>query len=99
MIAVKTSDVTQDFYNVAERVIQGERVLISFAKNENIIMITESEYNELDKLRENARAELKKSLEALREEAAANGVSDMSIEEIDAEIAAYRREKKAARVV
>jgi antitoxin YefM len=52
MIAVKTLDVTQDFKSIAERIMQGEIVLISRPKNENIVMITETEYNQLNKLRE-----------------------------------------------
>jgi len=56
MISVKTLDVTQDFKKVANRIMQGERILISRPKNENIVMITETEYNQLNKLREKAAA-------------------------------------------
>ena len=49
MIAIKTADLTQDFKRVADRIIQGETVLISRPRNENIVMITEKEYNVLIK--------------------------------------------------
>jgi antitoxin YefM len=51
MIAVKTSDLRQDFKKIAHLISQGEKILISRPKNENIIMLAEKEYNELDKLR------------------------------------------------
>ena len=96
MIAIKTADLREDFKNIANRIIQGEKVLISRPKNENIVMITEAEYNELDKLREKqARIELMASIKALQKDALESGISEMTMDEIDAEIAAYRQEKRA----
>ena len=95
MIAIKTADLRQDFKSIANRIIQGEKVLISRPKNENIVMITEAEYNELDKLRENkSRLELMDSIKALRKSALESGAEEMTMDEIDAEIAAYRQEKR-----
>ena len=95
MIAVKTADVTQDFKMIADRVTRGERVLISRPRNENIVMITETEYNELKKIRENkTKKNLKEVFAQAREEAVANGTSDMSMDEIDDIIAEVRREKR-----
>ena len=51
MVAIKTADLKQDFKKIANRIANGEKVLISRPKNENIVMITEGEYNELDKPR------------------------------------------------
>ncbi len=42
-----------------------------------------------------AAPSLKDAMRALQEEAAANGISEMTMEEIDAEIAASRRERRA----
>ena len=95
MVAIKTADLRQDFKQIADRIMQGEKILISRPKNENLVIITETEYNELDKLRaKNARAELLASIKALQEAAENSGAEKMTMEEIDAEIAAYRHEKR-----
>ena len=47
MVAMKTADLTQDFKRVADRIIQGETVVIARPRNENLVIITEREYNEL----------------------------------------------------
>ncbi|MCL2311892.1 MAG: type II toxin-antitoxin system Phd/YefM family antitoxin [Firmicutes bacterium] len=97
MIAIKTADL-RDFKRIADCVVQGEKVLISRPRNENIVMITEKEYNELDKLREkNARAELMTTIRALQKSAVESGTDEMSIEEINAEIAKHRQEKRKKR--
>ena len=54
MIAIKTTDITQDFKRIANLIMGGEKVLVSRPKNENLVLITEAEYNELDRLRQNA---------------------------------------------
>ena len=54
MIAIKTADLTQNFKQIADQVIGGEKILVSRPKNENLVVITEREYNELDRLRSNA---------------------------------------------
>jgi len=45
-------------------------------------------------LNEQSPKTLKESFKALQEEAKLNGVDNMTMDEIDAEIAAYRREKR-----
>ena len=96
MIAIKTADLRQDFRSIAKRIAQGEKVVISRPKNENIVMMTETEYKELDKLRENkARLELMASIKALQKASIDSGADEMGMDEIDAEIAAYRQEKRA----
>jgi len=55
MIAIKTADLTQNFRQIAGMVVGGEKVLVSRPKNENLVVITEKEYNELDRLRQNAQ--------------------------------------------
>ena len=94
MVAIKTADLTQDFKRVADRVLQGERILISRPHNENLVLITEEEYNNLDRLRIAPKLTLKDTLEALQQQAEINGVADMSLDEINAEIKAMRQEKR-----
>ena len=99
MIAVKTLDVTQDFKNIAERIMQGETILISRPKNENIVMITETEYNQLNKLRENTTIRtLKDVLRETQEQARINGTSEFTMDDINDIIAEVRREKKRERI-
>ena len=95
MIAIKTTDLRQDFKKIADRISQGEKVLISRPKNENLVIITEAEYNELYKLRaKTARAEMLATIKALQASAESSGADEMSMEEIDAEISSYRQEKR-----
>jgi antitoxin YefM len=95
MIAIKTADLTQDFKRVADRVIQGETVLISRPRNENLVIITEKEYNEFEELRKRSRnIKIAEAFRALQEEAVSNGADKMTLDEINEEIAAYRREKR-----
>ena len=54
MIAIKTADLTQNFREFADLVIGGENILISRPGNENLVVISEKEYNELDRMRQNA---------------------------------------------
>jgi antitoxin YefM len=54
MIALKTVDLRNDFKRVSELVNAGEKVLIARPHNENLVVISEKEYNELDKARRNA---------------------------------------------
>ena len=55
MLAVKSMDVRDNFKEWCNKiVICGETVIVSRPKNENIIMISEKEYNELQKAKRNA---------------------------------------------
>jgi antitoxin YefM len=54
MIALKTIDLRNDFKRVSDLVTSGEKVLIARPHNENIVIISEKEYNELEKARRNA---------------------------------------------
>ena len=96
MVAVKTADVKQDFKKIADRITRGEKILISRPKNENIVMITEAEYNKLEECKQKIDSEERKKalnlLNELRTEASKSGF--MSDDEINAEIKAARAEKK-----
>jgi antitoxin YefM len=54
MIALRTIDLRNDFRRVSDLVNAGEKVLIARPHNENLVMLSEKEYNELDKARRNA---------------------------------------------
>ena len=72
VIAIKTADLTQNFKQIADMVVNGEQVLISRPKNENLVVITQKEYNALDKMRQNlfhntADSVISENIEVLRE--------------------------------
>lgn len=52
--AVKAKDVKYHFKDLCARIINGETLIVSRPKNENIVMISESEYTELETARRNA---------------------------------------------
>jgi len=54
MIALKTMDLRNDFKRVSNLITSGEKVLIARPRNENLVVLSEKEYNELDKARRNA---------------------------------------------
>jgi antitoxin YefM len=54
MIALKTIDLRNDFKRVSALVNAGEKVLIARPRNENLVVLSEKEYNELEKARRNA---------------------------------------------
>ena len=54
MIALKTMDLRNDFKRVSALINAGERVLIARPRNENLVVLSERDYNELDKARHNA---------------------------------------------
>ena len=54
MFAVKSMDLRDNFKILCEKVYKGETVFISRPKNENVVMISEKEYNEMLKAKKNA---------------------------------------------
>ena len=54
MIALRTIDLRNDFKKVSDLVNSGEKVLIARPRNENLVLLSEKEYNELEKTRRNA---------------------------------------------
>jgi antitoxin YefM len=53
MIALKTIDIRNNFKRVSDLIISGEKILIARPHNENLVVLTEKEYNELEKARHN----------------------------------------------
>jgi antitoxin YefM len=69
VIALKTVDLRNDFKRVSKLVSSGERVLIARPHNENLVVLSEREYNELEKAKRNAEylAMLDNSMNELKE--------------------------------
>ena len=81
MLAVKSMDVRDNFKVFCEKVFAGETLVISRPKNENVVMISEKEYNEMLKAKKNAEylAMLDKSIA----EAERGGFIVKSIDELE----------------
>ena len=77
MLAVKSMDVRENFKSLCDKVF---RLIVSRPKNENIVMMSESEYNEIMKAKRNAEylAMLDKSMA----EAEAGGFITKTIDEL-----------------
>lgn len=54
MLAVKSMDVRDNFKALCDKVFKGETLIVSRPKNENIVMMSEAEYNKLMKEKRNA---------------------------------------------
>lgn len=54
MLAVKSMDVRENFKEWCNKVIGGETLVVSRPRNENVVIISEKEYNEMAKLKRNA---------------------------------------------
>ncbi len=82
MLAVKSMDVRDNFKSLCDKVYKGETLIISRPKNENVVMLSEYEYNEMMKAKKNADylAMIDKSMA----ESEAGGFIAKSIEELEA---------------
>ena len=80
MLAVKSMDVRDNFKKICDKVFNGETLVVSRPKNQNIVMISEAEYNEIMKIKRNAEylAMLDKSMA----EAEAGGFITKTIDEL-----------------
>lgn len=80
MLAVKSMDVRENFKALCDKVFRGETLIVSRPKNENIVMMSEAEYNEIMKAKRNAEylAMLDKSMA----EAEAGGFITKTIDEL-----------------
>lgn len=82
MLAVKSMDVRDNFKALCDKVFEGETLIVSRPKNENIVMMSETEYNNIMKAKKNAEylAMLDKSMA----EAEAGGFVVKTIDELGA---------------
>ena len=69
MLAVKSMDVREHFKDWCNQVINGETLTVSRPKNENVVIVSEKEYNEMQKAKRNAEylAMLDRSLEQIEQ--------------------------------
>lgn len=68
MVAVKGKDLKQNFKSMCDMVFGGETLIISRPKNENVVLISEREYAELEKAKRNAEylAKIDRGFEQIR---------------------------------
>lgn len=69
MLAVKSMDVRDNFKDWCNQVINGETLIVSRPRNENVVIVSEKEYNEMQKAKRNAEylAMLDRSREQLEQ--------------------------------
>ena len=53
MLALKAIDVKNNFKSICAQVFGGETVMLSRPKNQNVVMISEEEYNNLSRAKRN----------------------------------------------
>ena len=53
MLAVKSMDVRDNFKDFCNKVFNGEILIVSRPKNENVVIISESKFNEMQRLKNN----------------------------------------------
>ena len=104
MIALKAIDLRNDFKRVSDLVTSGEVVFIARPRNENLVVMSEKEYNRLDKAHRNV-AHIAKTDRSLRQLAEGKSVSftvdeleameNMSAEETQALIVQARERQRA----
>ena len=52
--AVRAKDIKYNFKEICTRIISGETLIVPRPKNENIVLISEKEYQKLEKIKKNA---------------------------------------------
>ena len=82
MVALRTIDLRNDFKRVSDIVNMGETVLIARPKNQNLVVLSEKEYNELEKAKRNVEYFAK--LDRAAEEIAQGKVIVKTLEELEA---------------
>lgn len=82
MLAVKSMDVRDNFKTLCDKVFAGETLIISRPKNENVVMMSENEYNNI--MKEKRNAEYLAMLDKSMAEAEAGGFVTKPIEELGA---------------
>ena len=81
MLVVKSMDVRKNFKALCDKVFQGETLIISRPKNENVVMLSEKEYNQMMKTKRNA--EYLTMLDKSIAEAEAGGFIVKSVAELE----------------
>jgi len=99
LVALRTIDMRNDFKKVSDIVNSGEKVLISRPHNQNLVVLSEKEYNELEKARRNA--EYLAKIDRSRQQLAEGNTYTFTIKELEimenmtvAEMQAFAQERK-----
>lgn len=85
MLAVKATDLKTNFKLLCERVCTGETLIVARPKNENVVVISQKEYNELLQAKKDAE-NLQARLEAESIVNAPNRKHFKTFDEIEKEI-------------
>lgn len=80
MVAVKSMDVRDNFKEWCNQVIKGETLIVSRPKNENVVIVSEKEYNEMQKAKRNA--EYLEKLDVSREQLEQGKTISFTMEEL-----------------
>ena len=80
MLAIKSMDLRDNFKTLCDKVFKGETLIISRPKNENVVMMSEKEYNEIMKAKRNA--EYLSMLDKSMSEAASGGFIPKTLDEL-----------------
>lgn len=98
MATMRIADVPQNLMNTFIGIFRGKNELTSYPKNENLIVLPEIEYNQLIQKISNMdlaiRASMLDDIKDVQQAVINSGEKEMSMEEINAEIKAYRQEKR-----
>lgn len=81
MLALKAIDVKNNFKSICAQVFGGETVMLSRPKNQNVVMISEAEYNRLEKARRNL--EYLKMLDESDRQLASGKIVEKTMEELE----------------
>lgn len=93
MLAVKSMDLRDNFKVLCDRVFGGETLIVSRPKNENVVLMSEKEYNEIMKAARNA--EYLAKLDRSQEQAARGETISFSLNELkDMESADWKPTEK-----
>lgn len=98
MTTMKISDVPQNLMDTFVGIFRGKKELGAYPESENLILVSEKEYNQLisktSKVNLAIRASIMDDIKDIQQATISSGAEEMSMDEINAEIRAYREEKR-----
>ena len=82
MLAVKSMDVRDNFKSICEKAVSGETIIVSRKRNQNVVIVSEAEYNSLLKSKQNEQ--YLQMLDQSIAEAAQGGFVTKSLDDLEA---------------
>lgn len=69
MIALRTSDLKADFSNYFKKAFEGEKIVVTRPKRQNVVIISEERMKELERIEQNALylAKLERGIEQIKQ--------------------------------